>query len=201
MASFAQTSAQPKFYNRYKIFEPYFQDDWHVTSHLTLNLGVRVSLFGTYRDRYHSEYNFDVSRYVAGASSTDPVTGLVIGNPFNGVVQCGVTPGVPDSCMKGHLFNPAPRIGFAWDPARQRQDGHSRRLRRILRAHQRQRSQRRIAGAGGQSGGANHHHIQPDCLQPDRSHAGRFDHASLDDLNSQQGGVAVRAAVAPRCSA
>jgi len=116
VASFAQTSAQPKFYNRYKIFEPYFQDDWHVTSHLTLNLGVRISLFGTYRDRYHSEYNFDVTRYVAGASSTDPVTGLVIGNPFNGVVQCGVTSGVPDSCMKGHVFNPAPRIGFAWDP-------------------------------------------------------------------------------------
>ena len=116
VASFAQTSAQPKFYNRYKIFEPYFQDDWHVTSHLTLNLGVRISLFGTYRDRYHSEYNFDVSRYVPGASSTDPVTGLVIGNPFNGVVQCGVTQGVPDSCMKGHLFNPAPRVGFAWDP-------------------------------------------------------------------------------------
>ena len=22
----------------------------------------------------------------------------------------------PRSCMKGHLFNPAPRIGFAWDP-------------------------------------------------------------------------------------
>ncbi|HEX3353205.1 MAG TPA: carboxypeptidase-like regulatory domain-containing protein [Terriglobales bacterium] len=116
VASFAQTSAQPKFYNRYKIFEPYFQDDWHVTSHLTLNLGVRISLFGTYRDRYHAEYNFDVSRYVPGASSTDPVTGLVIGNPFNGVVQCGVTQGVPDSCMKGHLFNPAPRVGFAWDP-------------------------------------------------------------------------------------
>src|SRR5262249_39642576 len=32
-----------------------------------------------------------------------------------GLVQCG-TSGVPESCMKGHLFNPAPRIGFAWDP-------------------------------------------------------------------------------------
>ena len=116
VSSFAQTSAQPKFYNRYKIFEPYFQDDWHVTGHLTLNLGLRVSLYGTYRDRYHSEYNFDVTRYVAGASSVDPATGLVIGDPFNGVVQCGVTKGIPDSCMKGHLFNPAPRIGFAWDP-------------------------------------------------------------------------------------
>jgi hypothetical protein len=116
ISSFSQASSQPKFYNRYKIFEPYFQDDWHVTSHLTLNLGLRVSLFGTYYERYHNEYNFDVNRYVAGASSTDPNTGLVIGDPFNGVVQCGVTPGVPDSCMKGHLFNPAPRIGFAWDP-------------------------------------------------------------------------------------
>jgi hypothetical protein len=116
VASFAQTSAQPKFYNRYKILEPYIQDDWHVTSRLTLNLGLRVSLFGTYRDRYHSEYNFDTSRYVPGASSVDPNTGFVIGNAFNGIVQCGVTRGVPDSCMQGHLFNPAPRIGFAWDP-------------------------------------------------------------------------------------
>ena len=114
--SFAQTSAQPKFYNRYKIVEPYFQDDFRVTDRLTLNLGLRVSLFGTYRERYHGEYNFDVTRFVQGASSIDPTTGLVIGNPFNGVVQCGVTPGVPVGCMSGHLFNPAPRIGFAWDP-------------------------------------------------------------------------------------
>jgi Carboxypeptidase regulatory-like domain len=114
--TFSQTSAQPKFYNRYKIVEPYFQDDWHATSHLTFNLGLRLSLFGTYRERYHREYNFDTSLYVPGASSVDPVSGDVIGNPFNGVVQCGVTPGVPVSCMKGHLFNPAPRLGFAWDP-------------------------------------------------------------------------------------
>ncbi|HUK26014.1 MAG TPA: carboxypeptidase regulatory-like domain-containing protein [Terriglobales bacterium] len=120
VSSFTQTSAQPKFYNRYKILEPYFQDDWHATSRLTLNLGLRLSLFGTYRDRYHSEYNFDISRYVRGDSNVDndpadPNFGLVVGNPFNGVVQCGVTSGVPDSCMKGHLFNPAPRIGFAYD--------------------------------------------------------------------------------------
>jgi carboxypeptidase family protein len=116
VAQFQQTSAQPKFYNRYKILEPYFQDDFHATSRLTLNLGLRVSLFGTYRERYHREFNFDPSHFVPGASVIDPTTGLVIGDPFNGVVQCGVTPGVPDSCMKGHIFNPAPRIGFAWDP-------------------------------------------------------------------------------------
>jgi hypothetical protein len=33
----------------------------------------------------------------------------------NGLVQCGVS-GVNQSCMDNHLFNPAPRIGFSWDP-------------------------------------------------------------------------------------
>ncbi len=32
-----------------------------------------------------------------------------------GLVRCGYN-GTPVSCMSGHLFNPAPRIGFAWDP-------------------------------------------------------------------------------------
>src|SRR5207248_7473239 len=52
-------------------------------------------------------------------------------NPFDGIVQCG-GPGGPfpvagfpsaavggspyPGCVKGHLFNPAPRIGFAYDP-------------------------------------------------------------------------------------
>lgn len=116
VASFQQQNVQLKYYNRYKILEPYFQDDWRVTNRLTVNLGLRVSMFGTYRERYHTAYNFDPSAYVAGASSVDPDTGLVIGDPYNGMVQCGVTPGSPAGCMKGHLFNPAPRIGFAWDP-------------------------------------------------------------------------------------
>src|SRR5579872_776751 len=37
VANFSQSNAQPKYYNRYKIFEPYFQDDFHVTRNLTLN--------------------------------------------------------------------------------------------------------------------------------------------------------------------
>jgi hypothetical protein len=124
--SFGQQSQRLKYYNRYKILEPYFQDDFHVSSHLTLNLGLRISLFGTYRDKQHFAFNFDPNHYVKGQTSVNAdgtvnfltVDGLPasVTNLPNGIVQCGVTAGVPVGCMKGHLFNAAPRFGFAWDP-------------------------------------------------------------------------------------
>jgi Carboxypeptidase regulatory-like domain len=131
--SFTQDSAQHRYYQRYQLAEPYFQDDWRVTRHLTLNLGVRLSLFGTYSEKNHAAWNWEASRFDRTRFSVDPQSGILLdgGNPvaFNpttfaldpgvvsalGLVQCGVG-GVPGSCMKGHLFNWAPRIGFAWDP-------------------------------------------------------------------------------------
>jgi hypothetical protein len=126
IASFGQQDHLLKYYNRYKLFEPYFQDDWRITNRLTLNLGLRLSLFETYREKQHQAFNFDPSHYVAGQTKVntdgtvsfltkDNATPSVTDLP-NGIVQCGVTPGVPDGCMQPHWFNPAPRIGFAWDP-------------------------------------------------------------------------------------
>jgi hypothetical protein len=117
--SFGQQDQHVKYYNRYKIFEPYFQDDFHATSRLTLNMGLRVSLFGTYREKYHHAFNFDPTVYQPGVTTLNPdgsVNNLYINGLPNGIVQCGVTKGVPVSCMQGHLFNPAPRLGFAFDP-------------------------------------------------------------------------------------
>jgi hypothetical protein len=127
MASFGQQNTTVKYYNRYKMLEPYFNDDWRITNRLTLNLGLRISMFGTFREKEHQAFNFDPKFYVAGQTSVDPssdiVTNLTKDNLTptvtdlpNGIVQCGVTAGVPVGCMTGHLFNPAPRIGFAWDP-------------------------------------------------------------------------------------
>jgi hypothetical protein len=116
IGTFTQAQAALKMHEQYHIFEPFVQDDWRATSRLTLNIGLRMSFFGTYSEKNNLAWNFDPARYVPGASSVDPTTGLVVGNPYNGWVDCGVTPGVPKGCMANHWWNPAPRLGFAYDP-------------------------------------------------------------------------------------
>jgi Carboxypeptidase regulatory-like domain len=144
--TFQQDSAQRNYYNRYDVYEPYVQDDWRVNSRLTLNLGLRVSLFGNWHEKYNNVYNWvpsSFNRTLAAQVTVDPFTGgLLDGSPSicnssnpdqppcstiplnltsldpritNGLQRCGVN-GVPDGCMKSKWFNPAPRIGFAWDP-------------------------------------------------------------------------------------
>ena len=125
VANFQQTSSQPRYYNRYKIVEPYFQDDWHASDRLTLNMGLRVSLFGTYHDISGQSGNFNPAAWTAAnAPKLDPdgsVTGQQgaieagTGDEFNGIQVCNGQNGVPTSCMKGHLFNAAPRLGFAYN--------------------------------------------------------------------------------------
>jgi hypothetical protein len=124
VGQFAQASAQPKYYNRYKIVEPYIQDNWRITPKLTLNLGIRLSLFGTYKDISNQSGNFEPGAYNSAAAPVIDEDGAITGQPgaivpgsgniFNGLVRCGVN-GVSPGCMSGHLFNPAPRVGFAYD--------------------------------------------------------------------------------------
>jgi Carboxypeptidase regulatory-like domain len=137
--SFTQDSSQGRYHQTYQIAEPYFQDDWQVTKRLTLNIGLRMSFFGNFEEKNHRAYNFVPSAFnqsLASQVTIDPATGVLLdtasGQPIpfnpsqfgpqdldprltNGLVQCGVR-GVAPGCMTSHLINPAPRIGFAWDP-------------------------------------------------------------------------------------
>ena len=131
VGNYSQVSASPYFYDRYKIFEPFFQDDWRITRKLTLNLGLRWSFFGRYQEKNFQEFNFLPADYkpVAGPALYDYTNAnaqllLPTVNPFNGFEQCGaITPSIPQvsigptGCMKNKYMNPGPRIGFAYDPS------------------------------------------------------------------------------------
>jgi hypothetical protein len=138
--NFQQDSTQGVYHNNYKIAEPYLQDNWKVTPRLTLNLGIRLSLFGLYEEKYKQSYNWVPSQFSSALASEvtiNPVWGylqdatsgqavpLDLNNLdpriTNGVVHCGVGKyadgtRIPAGCMANHLINPAPRIGIAWDP-------------------------------------------------------------------------------------
>src|SRR5208283_2665492 len=129
IASYQQDSSQNKYYNRYKLAEPYFQDDWHLTPRLTVNLGIRFGLFGSWYNDKGTAYNWEASAYnpsIASGVFLDPNFGFLVrpessssgnslvavasnlSNPdpaiINGMVQCGAN-GVPKSCMSSHIFN------------------------------------------------------------------------------------------------
>lgn len=123
--AYSQNNAQTLFYDRYKILEPYFQDDWRVSKRLTLNLGLRWSFFGRYQELFNQEWGFSQANFNPANAPTIDFDGSVTGAPgaivpgsgdiFNGFVQCGVSP-APTGCLKNKKVNPSPRIGFAFDP-------------------------------------------------------------------------------------
>jgi len=138
--NFQQDSAQGTYHNNYKIAEPYFQDNWKVTPRLTLNLGVRLSLFGLYEEKYRQSYNWFPSQFSSQLASQVVINGLwgylqssTTGDAIplnldnldphlvNGVLRCGVDSfadgkKIPAGCMSNKVANWAPRIGVAWDP-------------------------------------------------------------------------------------
>jgi hypothetical protein len=82
----------------YQTWEPsgYFQDDWHVASTLTLNLGLRYDIYTPF-----TELNNHISNF-------DPSCVCILQAGVNGVSR---TAGV-----KTDYSNAAPRLGFAYTP-------------------------------------------------------------------------------------
>jgi hypothetical protein len=105
--------------------EPFIQDDWKVTPHLTLNLGLRYYFYTRIHDVSNptidsgflpNQYNpADEAQLDAGGAFI-PGTGATPANYGNGLVECGHN-GIPNGCqLRNTGSNWAPRFGFAWDP-------------------------------------------------------------------------------------
>jgi Carboxypeptidase regulatory-like domain len=93
-ATTANSPTAPKAHNRYGSYHLFVLDDWKVTPHLTLNLGLRYELDVPVYDAHGDLSNFNLA------------TGTYL---------------LPGAGSYTHLYhydynNFAPRIGFAWQP-------------------------------------------------------------------------------------
>jgi hypothetical protein len=97
----------PKFVQRYYAF--FAQDDWKVTSTLTLNLGLRWSV-DTPRFETHGNYtNFS-------PTTPDPGAGGIPGAEIFAGVGTGRNGNVQEQWANTYYKDFAPRLGFAWAP-------------------------------------------------------------------------------------
>jgi hypothetical protein len=91
----------------------YLQDKYQPLAHLSLTAGLRYDLDGGFSEKYGRLFNFDPSLFNAGTAD-DPT------NPGGSIVNNGyvVAANNRDTTLLGKQWGIAPRLGFAWLPAR-----------------------------------------------------------------------------------
>jgi hypothetical protein len=113
--TFTTPVAAPSFtsFNRYNEYAVYAQDNWHIASRLTANLGMRYEYFGP---QQKSDPKYDSNFYYA-----DPSLNISTASPQQIIDSVrGGTVFPSNTSPVGALWNSdnnnfAPRVGLAWD--------------------------------------------------------------------------------------
>jgi hypothetical protein len=112
--SISLSGASVPYYYRYKTDALYVQDDWKVTSNLTLNMGLRWQYISPRAEKYNREATLDVNHpfttNVTTASGAPNGTVVAFNYLFTGKGLGS------DYLEPTHKKNFEPRFGFAWTP-------------------------------------------------------------------------------------
>ncbi len=125
-ANFYAVNLQPPYEHFHDMeFDAYFQDNYHVTQNLTLNLGLRWESHPATWLKYGTMEAFDLKNHalvlastpqqlIAAHFTTQPIITNMqnIGVKFETPAQAGL----PSKLAYDYNLNFSPRLGFAWQP-------------------------------------------------------------------------------------
>src|SRR3954462_2993668 len=105
-------------FNRYELFA---QDSWRPRAGVTLDLGVRYSLYPPVTDANNLMTNFSPKAYVAAnapkfANATGSLITLGTGDPLNGIIVAGRNSPYGDAIYAFDKGDIQPRLGLTWSP-------------------------------------------------------------------------------------
>jgi len=114
---FSESSTAMTANTRWKDIELYANDTWKARPNLTLDLGVRYSIFMNPYDAFDKALSFDPALFTT-ALGNDPCNGMLEPEGTNWCQEAGYKGGTVASSRSMYpqtYGNIAPRLGFAWD--------------------------------------------------------------------------------------
>jgi len=107
---------------RFHRYEMYVQDTWKPRANVTIDAGLRYSLYPPVTDANNVLTSFMPSLYNPAAAPTcaNTTCSLLVagtGNPLNGIIVAGQNSPFGDSVYAFDKKDLQPRIGMTWDPA------------------------------------------------------------------------------------